>query len=80
MKDEYELGTNERGNPSIIIHRKPSEIPIHIDKQLMHSGCWASMDGPNSRCEYAWVGLHGLNKRIQAEEYLALYGWKRKEQ
>lgn len=76
MKDEYQVGSivSRCGDKrkTITIRRKPSQIPIHIDRTIMHLGCIGDMDGPNSRVTYELFFEKGFKEAI---EYLTRYGW-----
>lgn len=79
MKNEYEVSTFERGGqvrPCIIIRRKPSEIPYHIDHELMCVAGCAEMDGPHNKVSYEFLLA---DKFGEGEQYLQRCGWKRKE-
>ncbi len=57
----------------ILIPRKPSEIPVHIDKKMMHTGCCCHMDGPNNKVVYEFFTEKGFEA---AKTYLIRYEWK----
>lgn len=68
----YHIGTSERGRPTIIIDRKPSEIPIHLDMMMMQLAGASSLDGPNNRVTYEFL----LPDKIEsAERYLKHSMW-----
>lgn len=75
LKNEYEVSRSDRGRDVLTIHRKPSQVPVHVDRTLSHLGCMVSMDGPNSRMDYEFYFPDGLKK---AEEYLTRCDWVRK--
>lgn len=78
MDNVYTLGKcsclHDDEHPVILIKRKPSQIPMHIDMHIMHlGGVMADMDGPNNKVGYHFF----LKDRFpKAEEYLQRYGWK----
>lgn len=57
----------------ILIQRKPSQIPIHIDRELMYSGCIGHLNGPAGYVAYEFFRQEGFDK---SREYLLRYGWK----
>lgn len=57
----------------ILIPRKPSQIPIHIDREIMHSGAICHMDGPNNRVLYE---IMFDDKFEKIKDYLNKCGWK----
>lgn len=69
----YRIGTSERGRPTIIIDRKPSEIPIHLDMMMMQLGGTSLM--PEARRTDVRLGLvqpiraslDGPNNRVTYE-------------
>lgn len=64
-------------HPVILIKRKPSQIPIHIDMEIMHlGGVMCNMDGPNNKVSYHFF----LQDRFpKAVAYLKKYSWKEEE-
>ncbi len=72
---EYEVGVSKRGCPTIIIRRKPSEIPYHLDMALIRLALTADLDGPNNRVTYEFV----MPERLpEAEAYLKGSMWEKK--
>lgn len=59
-------------NYDIVINRKPSEIPISIDRELSYMGCIVDLDGPNSRVTYQFFEKENQQKAI---EFLIRCGW-----
>jgi len=75
MENVYELSFADNGRPLIIIRRKPSQIPISIDMELIRLAGHAYMDGPNSIVTYEFLLPERLEK---AEKYLQMRQWQKK--
>lgn len=70
----YKLGTSRRGRPTIIINRKPSQIPGHLDLALIRLAGTAELDGPNSVVTYEFL----LPEKLPAaEKYLKGSMWEK---
>lgn len=78
MTNEYEVSETAQGRPTLIIRRKPSDIPIHIDMEVTRIAGMAHMDGPNGVCCYEFIGDRGEAKLAKAEEHMQMCGWSRK--
>ncbi len=72
LPDVYELGTSKYGKPLIIIRRKPSQIPLHIERVLLPMAGTGYMDGPNNYVHWEFLLPEKL---VQGEAYLKQYGW-----
>lgn len=73
MQNFYEVGKDREGKLTILIHRKPSEIPMHVDQELMRICGTSTMDGPRSLIVYACLPEGSFDRAV---EYLHLCGWK----
>lgn len=76
MNNVYECSTDPKGRPTIIIRRKPSEIPWRIEQLLLHAAGMSQMDGPNNRVEYVFLLPE---KFAGAEASLVACGWTKKD-
>lgn len=56
----------------IVIRRKPSQIPVSIDRELLRRAGCSDMDGPNSRVAYEFSDVILFR---QAIEFLQKCGW-----
>lgn len=54
-RNMYQVGENGEGKPVILIRRKPSQIPAHIDRKLGQLAGVSHMDGPNSMVTYEFL-------------------------
>ena len=73
MKDVYKCRM-KNNYLTITIHRKPSQIPAHIDMFLLKASGWANCDGPNNVVQY---DFSSFKKLLEAEAYLHMHGWKK---
>lgn len=58
----------------IVIRRKPSQIPPHLDREIMHMSVMGHHDGPNNLCMYEFLQPHRLS---DAEDVLRSMGWEK---
>lgn len=61
----YEVGISGRGFPTIIIRRKPSEVPYSLSQALLRLACVCHTDAPNSREEYEFVIPERLPRAVE---------------
>lgn len=72
----YQVGQSEKGRPTIIIRRLPSQIPAHLDLALLRLAGSSSSFGPTPLVIYEFLLAERLGK---AEEYLKGSMWERTE-
>lgn len=63
----------------ITIHRKPSEIPMSLDRQLSHLSQCGFLNGPENYVEYRFIiDTNGVRFQ-EAKKVLDLNEWKEEE-
>lgn len=75
MENIFQTGKKNFGSGErnfILILRKLSQIPIYIDRELMHGGACAHIDGPANRVTYEFFWEESFEK---SKEYLLRCGW-----
>jgi hypothetical protein len=81
VKRVYETGTVVEGmwagRSYLLIRRKPSDIPIRLDFDLICLAGMSEMDGPNDRVMYIFGSEMCLDK---AEREMEMRGWKKEEE
>ncbi len=76
MNNQYECSVIPNGRPAIIIRRKSSEIPCHIDSVLFRLAGASYYDPSIPLIAYEFLQP---NMRDKAEAYLQSYGWTKNE-
>lgn len=71
-RNVYQVGESGSGKPIIVIRRKPSAIPAHLDRKLGNLAGLCHMNGPNNMVTYEFLLPENIK---EAESYLKGTMW-----